>query len=96
MSADITEAQRRCRVPAFPRTSRDYRACARWWELEARRGYASAPSSLRYARNMRWAAELAGLFGPGTWTELLSRSGHENPEPADEVGRSTKRKAGAS
>jgi hypothetical protein len=32
---------------------------------------------------MRWAAELAGIFGPGTWLELLKRSGHKNPEAKD-------------
>src|SRR5574342_1146061 len=69
-------------VPSEPRTRQQYRRCARWLELEAQRGYPSAEQSLRYARNMRWAAELAGLFGPGTWRELLKRSGHKNPEPA--------------
>lgn len=79
--AAITAAQRHLRwLPVEPRTRADYRKHARWLELEARRGYGSSGSSLRYAANMRWAAELAGLFGPGTWQELLARSGHPNPE----------------
>lgn len=78
--AQIDEAQRRIRVPAFPRTHRDYRKVARWWELEAMRGYPSAEASRGYARNMRWAAELAGLFGPGDFLELLVRSGHPHPD----------------
>jgi hypothetical protein len=65
------------------RTRADYRRTARWWELEARRGYASHRASLRYAANMRWAAELVREYGEGTWLELLARSGHRNPEPAD-------------
>ena len=75
-----------------PRTPREYRCVARWWELEAARGYESSPASQRDARNMRWAAELAGLFGPGTWAELLARSGHPNPETTAAV-RSQKRGA---
>jgi len=66
--------------PAFPRTRRDYRLVARWWEREAQRGYDSSASSARYARNMRWAAELAGLYGPGSWLELIARAGVKNPE----------------
>lgn len=31
---------------------------ARWWELEAMRGYPSADDSRRYARNLRWLVEL--------------------------------------
>lgn len=82
---DITAAQRRLPFVVEPRTRAEYRVRARWWELEARRGYGSSKASLRYAQNMRWAAELAGLYGPGTWRELLQRSGHPNPEPADEA-----------
>lgn len=68
--------------PASPRTQREYLQCARWWELEAGRGYASSRRSIRYGQNMRWASELAAEFGPGTWLELLQRSGRKNPEPA--------------
>jgi hypothetical protein len=79
---EITEAQRRLpRGAATPRTRHEYRRNARWWELEARRGYSTSADSIRYGQNMRWAAELAGLFGPDTWLELLKRSGHKNPEP---------------
>jgi hypothetical protein len=46
-------------LPATPRTRVDYLRIARWWHLEARRGYPSSDRSARYARNMRWAA------GPG-------------------------------
>lgn len=89
--AAITEKQRRLRpMPIVPRTHAEYRRVARWWELEAQRGHASADASRRYARNMRWAAELAGLLGPGTWLELLERSGHPNPEAG---GRSRKERA---
>lgn len=67
----ITKAQARLRpVPANPRTAGEYRRVARWWELEARRGYPSANSALLYALNMRWAAECANLHGPGTWIQL--------------------------
>lgn len=31
---------------------------ARWWELEATRGYASSADSARYAADMRWLVEL--------------------------------------
>lgn len=71
----ITEAQRRLPPSkAVDRTRSDYRRTARWWELEARRGYASASDSLRYGANMRWAAELAGIYGDGTWLELSARA----------------------
>lgn len=76
----ISAAQRR--IPPRPvtlRTPRDYRRTARWWELEAQRGYPSSSASARYGRNMRWAAELAGIYGPGTWLELMSRAGVKNP-----------------
>lgn len=77
----ITELQRRIGPrPTTLRTRRDYRRAARWWELEAKRGYPSSGDSLRYAANMRWAAELAGLHGDGTWLELVARAGVENPE----------------
>jgi hypothetical protein len=77
VSADeITEAQRRLGAqPPVCRTRTDYRRRARWWELEARRGYESTARSLQYAANMRWAAELTGTHGPGTWLELSSRAG---------------------
>ena len=73
--AEITDAQRHCRTVPAPRTRSEYRAVARWWELEARRGYASSSVSLRYAANMRWAAQVAGETGPGTWLELRKRIG---------------------
>lgn len=80
----ITHAQRRLypraryrrrRIPIEPRSRRDYQRIARWWELEARRGYPSSGKSLEYAANMRWAAETAGLLGDGTWLELRSKVG---------------------
>lgn len=81
--AEITMRQRLLECLVFagrgPRTWGEYMRSARWWELEARRGYASSANSLRYARNMEWAAELAREFGPGTWLELLKRSGHRSP-----------------
>lgn len=78
-SGEISAAQRLYRMVATPRTPRDYLACARWWEWEARRGYESA-ASLRYAANMRWAKALALTHGPGTWLELIARANVSNPE----------------
>src|SRR3989304_2523781 len=78
---EITDAQRYLRpLPTSPRTSHDYRKIARWWKLEAERSYESALASLRYSQNMRWAAELAGPYGPGLWLELIQREGVKNPE----------------
>lgn len=61
--AEISLRQRLLECRTFsargPRTWGEYMRCARWWELEARRGYASSEDSLRYASNMRWAAEAA-------------------------------------
>lgn len=72
---EISLAQARLRpLSTVPRTRNDYRKMSRWWELEARRGYTSSAKSLEYSNNMRWAAELAGLTGPGTWLELIQRS----------------------
>jgi hypothetical protein len=61
--------------PITPRTRRDYRRIARWWELEAVRTGSGedAAQCRRYASNMRWAAELVGWFGEGTWPELNAR-----------------------
>lgn len=70
----------RCLRSLTPRTRRDYLRRSRWWVLEASRGYPSAPESRRYALNMRWAAELAALHGPGTWLELIDLAGAPNPE----------------
>ncbi len=75
MSADIAEAQRRTFPRAEPPRSRtDFRRVARWWALEAQRGYASSADSLRYAANMRWAAEMTETHGEGTWSELQARA----------------------
>lgn len=71
----IGELQRRIGPTAATARSRtDYRRIARWWELEAQRGYESAEKSRGYGRNMRWAAELAETHGPGTWVELNAKS----------------------
>lgn len=53
---------------------------ARWWDTEVARGYPSAANSARYAKNMRWAAELVLFHGPGAWLELIERAGVPNPE----------------
>lgn len=37
---------------------RELRRRARWWELEAMRGYASSERSRQYAANLRWLVEL--------------------------------------
>lgn len=79
--ATITSLQRKLYPLAVTNhTRRDYLRCARWLELEAKRGYGSSADSWRYARNMRWAAELVGIYGPGTWLELIARAGVKNPE----------------
>lgn len=79
--ARITAAQRRLRPGWRPtRTRAQYLRNATWWELEARRGYPSSVDSARYARNMRWAAELTVFHGAGTWRELIARAGVQNPE----------------
>lgn len=82
----ITDAQLRIarksrdrRAMATPRSRTDYRRVAYWLELEAQRGYESSEKTAEYARNMRWAAELAELYGPGTWLELIRRAGAKNP-----------------
>lgn len=79
--AEIALRQRLLECRPLPRTWGEYMRCARWWELEAMRAYASSPSSMRTARVMRWAAELAREFGPATWRELLERAGHPEPPP---------------
>lgn len=61
-------------LPIGPRTRNQYRILARWWELEAKRGYRSSSDSLRYAANMRRAAALTEFLGPGTWLELQDRA----------------------
>lgn len=63
------------------RTRLDYLRNARWWELEAQRGYSSAWRSRIYAQTLRWAAELSRLHGDGTFLELLERSGSKHPYP---------------
>lgn len=70
--AQITELQRKIPPrPPVPQTCQDFRRAARWWELEARRGYESSPRSRQYAANMRWAAERrrGGLVAP--WDPVL-------------------------
>lgn len=59
MSQDeITERQRQVAGVVVPRTRRDFRRIARWYELEAMRGYPSHMKCLEYAANMRWIVEL--------------------------------------
>lgn len=65
----ITEMQLRMRRSLYqPRTRADLRRNARWWELEAMRGYDgvvdeygmnSSDRSKMYAANIRWCVELA-------------------------------------
>lgn len=73
--------RKRRRISLTPRTRREFQRLARWWELEARRGYPSSKMSLEYAANMRWAAETAGLLGDGTWLELRARVSAQAGEP---------------
>ena len=55
----ISEAQALLRpLPVTARSRRDLRVLARWWELEAQRGYPSSDKSREYAANMRWLIEL--------------------------------------
>lgn len=93
----ITFRQRLLECRASPQTWGEYMRVARWWELEGLRGYPSSGDSLRYAANMRWAAELTHEYGPGTWSQLLQRSGHWNPVVGRAVGGavSTARKESA-
>lgn len=78
----ITAAQIRLPPAAVVnRTRGNYRRNARWWELEAARGYRSAWRSRVYARTLRWCSELAGIYGDGTFPELLARSGYSHPYP---------------
>ena len=81
----LTTCELQLRTKAsFPlRTRRDYRRAARWWELEAMRGYDSAPRSRAYAATMRWAAELTRIYGDGLFSELLAKAGVNAPEYAD-------------
>lgn len=42
-----------------PRSERsEIRRVARWWEMEAMRGYPSSDKSREYAANQRWLVEL--------------------------------------
>lgn len=93
----IAFRQRLLECHASPRTWGEYMRVARWWQLEALRGYFSPDDSLRHAANMRWAAELTREYGPGTWSQLLQRSGHRNPVVGRAVGGavSTARKESA-
>lgn len=72
MSAEeITAAQLRLRQLHHPVHSPGwYARLARWWKLEARRGYPSSGLSLTYYSNMRWAAEAARAYGDLPWTTL--------------------------
>lgn len=61
----VTQAQRFIRqlreyhgCVAVPRVRAHYRWIARWWELEAMRGYESSGRSLEYAANYRWLVEM--------------------------------------
>lgn len=57
--SSLSDEQRRLGpIPHWPRTRRDFRVIARWWEIEARRGYPSSAQSFEYAANMRWLVEL--------------------------------------
>lgn len=82
---EITALQRL--IPPRPvtlRTRADFRRCARWWELEAARGYDShvdeygmnsSDRSKMYAANMRWMVELldAGVDVSGRFDALVKR-----------------------
>lgn len=67
--ASITVMQQRLRprLVVTPRTQREFIRVARWWELEAMRGYDngideygmnSSHHAMMYGANMRWCAEL--------------------------------------
>lgn len=60
------------------RPNLDYEVENGEWVREGKRlvyrpGVTSRAKSLQYARNMRWLAELALLYGPGTCLELKAR-----------------------
>jgi len=67
LQARVTEQQRRIVAQhgtiVTPHTRAQLRALARRWELEARRGYPSAPDARRYAANLRWQVELLDAGG---------------------------------
>ena len=44
--------------PIVPKTRADFRRIARWWDLEAMRGYESSGRSRQYAANQRWIVEM--------------------------------------
>jgi hypothetical protein len=80
----ITDMQMRIpRRPVVLRNPRDHFRAARWWRLESMRGYASSAESAQYARNLRWAGELAMIHGPGKWAELsaIARSAAKENKP---------------
>ena len=58
IQADVSRQQRRLLPESSLLPRARLRRNARWWELEARRGYPSSDSSLEYARNLRWLVEL--------------------------------------
>jgi len=60
------------------RPNLDYEVERGDWVREGKRlvyrpGVTSRAKSLQYAQNMRWAAEMASIYGPGTWLELKAR-----------------------
>lgn len=63
----ITEEQLRLRKAYPPRSAEDFFATARWWELEAARGYPSSRRSLLYATNMLHAAQARLADGTTRW-----------------------------
>lgn len=68
-------------MPVMPRTRRDLRVVARWWELEAMRGYPTSDKSREYAANMRWLVELLdnGVDVRRPFHELVKQQGRAVP-----------------
>jgi hypothetical protein len=99
----VTRAQRFLRelreyhgCVAVPRLRAHYRWIARWWELEAMRGYESSDRSREYAANYRWLVELMdaghrvtadahGVYVDGMLASECARRGERAPRRARRV-----------
>ena len=71
-TGDLGPASENPSRAGLPPLSRRLPARRVWWELEALRGHKSADDSRRYARNMRWAAELYHSLRAGYVAGTLS------------------------
>ena len=83
---------------------REFRRIARWWELEAARGYPSAESSCQYARNYRWLVELMdagrrvtanahGVYIDGELASVVAERGRRAEERATQRAERARKEA---